>query len=60
MPFRSKDQETFLKLNKPKVYKKWKKKYGKYGDEEEPEEEDKELEEEKPSFKTYYNRRNNE
>ena len=27
MPFKSKKQETFLKINKPKVYKKWKRDY---------------------------------
>ena len=28
MPFKSQRQEDFLKINKPKIYKKWKKKYG--------------------------------
>ena len=28
MPFKSKKQKTFLKINKPKIYRKWKKKYG--------------------------------
>jgi hypothetical protein len=28
MPFRSKKQKTWLAINKPKIYKKWKKKYG--------------------------------
>lgn len=28
MPFQSYKQETYLKKNVPKVYKKWKKKYG--------------------------------
>jgi|TARA_R100001163_G_scaffold54138_1_gene41454 hypothetical protein len=27
MPFKSKKQETYLKINEPKVYKKWKKNY---------------------------------
>ena len=27
MPFKSKKQETFLKINEPKVYKKWKRDY---------------------------------
>ena len=26
MPFKSKKQKTFLKINKPKIYRKWKKK----------------------------------
>ena len=37
MPFKSQKQKDFLKINKPKIYKKWKKKYG---DEEEPEEDE--------------------
>lgn len=28
MPFKSKKQKIWLKINKPKIYKKWKKKYG--------------------------------
>ena len=28
MPFKSAKQRTFLKINKPEIYKKWKKKYG--------------------------------
>ena len=28
MPFKSKKQMIFLKINNPEVYKKWKKKYG--------------------------------
>ena len=28
MPFQSKKQRTYLAINKPKVYKKWKKTYG--------------------------------
>ena len=28
MPFRSKKQKDFLKINKPKIYNRWKKKYG--------------------------------
>lgn len=28
MPFKSKSQKTWMKINKPKLYKKWKKKYG--------------------------------
>ena len=28
MPFKSKKQRSFLKRTKPKLYKKWKKKYG--------------------------------
>jgi len=28
MPFKSKKQMIFLKINYPKVYRKWKKKYG--------------------------------
>lgn len=27
MPFKSKKQETYLKINEPKIYKKWKKNY---------------------------------
>jgi hypothetical protein len=27
MPFKSKKQEAYLKINEPKVYKKWKKNY---------------------------------
>tara|TARA_R100000152_G_C6603375_1_gene59703 strand:- start:183 stop:341 length:159 start_codon:yes stop_codon:yes gene_type:complete len=27
MPFKSKKQETYLKINEPKIYKKWKKRY---------------------------------
>ena len=27
MPFKSKKQEAFLKINEPKVYKKWKRDY---------------------------------
>jgi len=27
MPFQSKKQRTFLAINKPKIYKKWKKTY---------------------------------
>ena len=29
MPFQSRKQRTFLAINKPKIYKKWKKIYGK-------------------------------
>jgi len=29
MPFRSKKQRTWMQINKPKMYKKWVKKYGK-------------------------------
>jgi hypothetical protein len=47
MPFKSQRQEDFLKINKPKIYKKWKKKYG---DEEEPEEEDDKEEEDEETF----------
>ena len=47
MPFKSQRQEDFLKINKPKIYKKWKKEYG---DEEEPEEEDDKEEEDKETF----------
>ena len=28
MPFKSKKQREFLKINKPEIYKKWKKEYG--------------------------------
>jgi len=28
MPFKSKKQRSYLKRKKPKIYKKWKKKYG--------------------------------
>lgn len=28
MPFKSKKQRTFIAINKPSLYKKWKKKYG--------------------------------
>ena len=28
MPFKSVKQRTYLKINKPKTYKKWAKKYG--------------------------------
>ena len=28
MPFKSDKQRTFLKINNPSLYKKWKKKYG--------------------------------
>jgi len=28
MPFKSKKQKTYLAINKPKIYKKWVKKYG--------------------------------
>ena len=28
MPFKSKKQRTYLKINNPKLYKKWKRKYG--------------------------------
>jgi len=28
MPFKSKKQKAYLKINKPKTYAKWKKKYG--------------------------------
>ena len=28
MPFRSKKQRIWLAINEPKIYKKWKKKYG--------------------------------
>ena len=28
MPFKSKKQRTYLAINKPKLYKKWKAKYG--------------------------------
>jgi hypothetical protein len=31
MPFKSKKQETFLKINEPKVYKKWKRDYNEGG-----------------------------
>lgn len=31
MPFKSKKQETYLKINEPKVYKKWKRDYDKGG-----------------------------
>ena len=30
MPFKSKQQETWMKINKPAMYKKWVKKYGHY------------------------------
>ncbi len=30
MPFKSYDEETFMEHNKPKLYKKWIKKYGHY------------------------------
>jgi len=29
MPFKSKKQRDWMKINKPGMYKKWKKKYGK-------------------------------
>lgn len=29
MPFKSKKQRKYLQINKPEIYKKWKKKYGK-------------------------------
>ena len=29
MPFKSKKQMRYLQINKPKIYKKWVKKYGK-------------------------------
>jgi len=29
MPFKSKRQRTYLRINKPKLYKKWLRKYGK-------------------------------
>lgn len=28
MPFKSKEQRTWMRINKPEMYKKWKKKYG--------------------------------
>jgi len=28
MPFKSQKQKTWLAINKPTIYKKWKKKYG--------------------------------
>ena len=28
MPFKSKKQQDFLRINHPEIYKKWKKKYG--------------------------------
>jgi len=28
MPFKSKKQKTWMKINKPKIYRKWKSKYG--------------------------------
>jgi hypothetical protein len=28
MPFKTKKQELWMRINKPKVYKKWVKKYG--------------------------------
>ncbi len=28
MPFKSKKQRTWMAINKPKIYKKWKAKYG--------------------------------
>lgn len=28
MPFRSEKQKKYLAINKPEIYKKWKKKYG--------------------------------
>lgn len=28
MPFRSKKQRTWMAINKPEIYKRWKKKYG--------------------------------
>ncbi len=28
MPFKSKKQKIYLAINKPKIYKRWKKKYG--------------------------------
>lgn len=28
MPFKSKKQKIYLAVNKPKIYKRWKKKYG--------------------------------
>lgn len=28
MPFKSKKQRTYLRINNPKLYKKWKRKYG--------------------------------
>jgi len=28
MPFKSAKQRTWMKINKPKMYKQWKKKYG--------------------------------
>jgi hypothetical protein len=28
MPFKSKKQREWMKINKPETYKKWKKKYG--------------------------------
>ena len=28
MPFKSKKQKSYLKREKPKIYRKWKKKYG--------------------------------
>lgn len=29
MPFKSKKQREYLKINKPSIYKRWKAKYGK-------------------------------
>jgi len=29
MPFKSKKQMEYLRINHPKIYKRWKKKYGK-------------------------------
>lgn len=28
MPFKSKQQREWMRINKPKLYKKWKKRYG--------------------------------
>lgn len=30
MPFKSRDQEVFLKINNPKLWREWVKKYGHY------------------------------
>jgi len=55
MPFKNKEQKRkCYQMNDPN----WD--CEEYAKGEDGEEEDKEEEEEKPSFKTYYNRRNNE
>ena len=30
MPFKSKKQETYLRINEPEIYQKWKRRYGLY------------------------------